>query len=240
MIKKELAVVLLSNSFIAILIYRLIENEFFPLFLQLCIVILGLSTIKLITNFQSLTYFYIFLLLGFYALTIELISIKTGFPYSKFVYKELMGLKILGIVPWSVFFVWPTLVISAVSIAGQFLKKKVAMFLISIAILLLLDLVFDPVATKLGFWEWQNSGLYYDVPFVNFLGWIFSSVLSVGIIFIIGKRRILTNKYLSYVFLGNLFLWTILNLIIGLYIPHLIGLFLLVIIIILAKSQKYV
>lgn len=224
MMKKETLVVLIINGLIAILISRLIEQPYFSLFLQLCLLSLGLIVMKLIADRHNLRYLLIFIILGVYALLIESISIKTGFPYSKFEYENLMGLKILDIVPWTVFFVWPTLVISAVSVSGYVLKNKIAIFFMSVAILLLLDLVFDPAATKIQFWEWQKSGIYYNVPTTNFFGWIFSSIISVVVVFLISKSKIIVNKYLSYIFIGNLCLWTILNLILDLYFPHLLGL----------------
>ena len=239
MLKLEIIVVLLSNAIIAILISQYIDHPYFSLFLQTCLLTLGLVVIKLITNRHKISYLMIFLILGIYALLIESVSIKTGFPYSKFVYKELMGLKILDIVPWSVFFVWPMLVISAVSLSGQIFKKKIVIFFMSCILLMLLDFVFDPVATKLHFWDWQNGGLYYDVPFTNFLGWILSSILSVGIVLQISKSNICVNKYLSYIFIGNLFLWTILNLILGLYFPHLLGLIIIAILIYSSFTKKH-
>ncbi len=239
MLKIEIFVVLFSNAIIAILISQLVEHPYFSVFLQTCLLTLGLVVIKLIANRHNIRYLMIFFILGIYALAIESISIKTGFPYSKFVYKDLMGLKILDIVPWSVFFVWPTLVISAVSLSRNIFKKKMVVFSASVALLLLLDFVFDPVATKLHFWDWQNSGVYYDVPFTNFMGWVLSSVLSVGLVFIISKNKVYVNKYLSYIFIGNLFLWTILNLILELYLPHLLGLIVLAVLIFSSFTKKH-
>lgn len=241
MIKKELFVVFLSNGLIAFLISRFVEYEFFSLFLQLCLLSLGVFTIKLIThkNTQALAYLLIFLILGCYALFIETLSIKTGFPYSKFEYEDLMGLKLLNIVPWSVFFVWPTLVICAISLSGHIFKNERTIFFVSIALLLLLDLVFDPAATRLGFWQWQNSGIYFGVPLTNYFGWILSSLLSVAVVFRLSKNNVLSNKYLSYIFLGNLFLWTLINLMIGIFLPHLLGLLVLAILIIFSFTQKH-
>lgn len=36
---------------------------------------------------------------------------------------------------------------------------------------LFMDLFFDPVAVSMNWWEWKNSGPYFGVPTVNFVGW---------------------------------------------------------------------
>ena len=44
-------------------------------------------------------------------------------------------------------------------------------------LMVLLDLVLDPIAVDEKRWKWKKSGAYYGVPFLNFLGWFFTTFL---------------------------------------------------------------
>ncbi|MCY1691339.1 carotenoid biosynthesis protein [Exiguobacterium sp. SL14] len=39
-----------------------------------------------------------------------------------------------------------------------------------------LDLAIDPVAALNHYWIWQESGIYYDIPSQNFLGWYLTAL----------------------------------------------------------------
>jgi putative membrane protein len=187
------------------------------------------------TNFK--TAFALFLIIGIYGLIIETVSIKTGFPYSRFNYSDMMGYKIADIVPYSVFLIWPTLVISAYSLSEFISSKGISKIVITTVLLLLLDLVFDPVATKLGFWIWKDPGVYYGVPFLNFIGWIFSAVVSSSLAYFILAKKSIENKYLILIYIGNLLLWSFLSIRLGIYIPVIIS---ILIFVVLFKKYKLV
>jgi uncharacterized membrane protein len=47
----------------------------------------------------------------------------------------------------------------------------------------LFDLVIDPLAANtLSYWKWRGGGLYYGVPFSNFVGWFFVSLAILAIL----------------------------------------------------------
>lgn len=221
----ELFSVLIINIISAYSVFLLKEKESFSIILQIIIFVLALAVVVVFTktNKSGLKkLLLVFLLLGFYGLFIEYLSIKTGFPYSKFEYGDNMGYKIAGIVPYSVFLIWPSLVIAAISFSQIFSSSIRMRLLISAIILIMLDLVFDPAATKMGLWLWYSAGNYYDVPWINFLGWGFSSTISV-LLFYLFFRKLIQNKYLNYIFLGNLLIWTVMCLLMRLEGPFMIG-----------------
>lgn len=221
---KEFKIVFIINLFSSLLIYLTKDYFIFPYFLQIVLIVLASTTFYLLYKQTNLKIaISIYLLVGLYGLFIETLSIKTGFPYSSFEYSDLMGYKIADIVPYTVFLVWPTLVISSYSISGQITSKKINKIMVTTILLLLLDLVFDPVATKLGFWFWDNSGLYYGVPFLNFVGWIFSGLISSLIVFILIGERMLNNRYFGLIYLGNLLLWTYLSIKFFMFLPVIIS-----------------
>jgi putative membrane protein len=169
----------------------------------------------------------ILLALGIYALLIESSAIHTGFPYGDFIYNDLLGEKVFGLTPWTVAFAWPPLLL----LAFWFTKSiktinitdswwKTGMFTAFIA--MSLDLVLDPAAVYLGFWEWSEPGFFYGVPLVNFLGWLLSCFIGAVILnFLWGKTKV--PETLSYSGIVVLWFWTIANVFMLQVIPAVVG-----------------
>ena len=36
---------------------------------------------------------------------------------------------------------------------------------------MLFDLLLDPMAIRLGWWKWEEKGLWFGVPLTNYIGW---------------------------------------------------------------------
>ena len=49
------------------------------------------------------------------------------------------------------------------------------------------DLYLDPQMVGWGFWKWEQPGLYFGIPLVNFAGWF---AVAAGVSVIIGPRRV--------------------------------------------------
>lgn len=124
------------------------------------------------------------LIFGIYALAVETSALKTGFPYGSFVYRDLLGAKLFGITPWTVAFAYPPILLFAYWLARRILTtQKIVVIAITTGLFAMsCDLVLDPAATSLGFWYWPGGGFFYDVPLVNFIGWIGSSTLGALIV----------------------------------------------------------
>ncbi len=135
--------------------------------------------------------FALWIVLGLYAIGIETLAIYTGFPYGHFGYSELLGAKLFGVTPWTVFLAWTPLMLGAHAIAANLLEKQPSAFsfqrsAITIAasavIATAFDMVLDPGAVRLGFWQYDGGGWWYGVPWSNFGGWLITA--SVGAIVI--------------------------------------------------------
>ncbi len=130
--------------------------------------------------------------LGFLALVIETCAIMTGFPYGHFGYSDLLGYRVFGYVPWTVFLAWTPLVLAAYAIASRLAGGSrlwpVRIALVAVT-LVLFDLVLDPGAVKLGFWHYAAGGGFYGVPLTNFAGWIFSGAIAAFVIEIFTRFR---------------------------------------------------
>lgn len=124
----------------------------------------------------------ILLLLGLYALLIESSAIHTGFPYGDFIYNDLLGDKVFGLTPWTVAFAYPPILLLSYWAARKSLAYRIKDMNYGLTLLVVagitalfavcIDLVLDPAAVELGFWNWETPGLFYEVPLINFAGWL--------------------------------------------------------------------
>ncbi|HEX6279356.1 MAG TPA: isopentenyl-diphosphate Delta-isomerase [Pyrinomonadaceae bacterium] len=126
--------------------------------------------------------------LGTYALLIEASAILTGFPYGHFGYSDLLGYRILGLVPWTVAFAWTPLILGAHAVAATFAENIPLRVIATTLIVTLFDVVLDPGAILLGFWQYDGGGWFYGVPLSNFAGWLASGFIGASIIEILRGR----------------------------------------------------
>ncbi|MFB6112128.1 MAG: bisanhydrobacterioruberin hydratase [Halobacteriaceae archaeon] len=118
-----------------------------------------------------------------YTYLIELVGVRTGYPYGEFEYLIELGPMLAGAVPAGLPIFFFPLVLNAyllVLLVGP--GTRGGRFLATAAMVVGLDLVLDPAAVALGFWEYRAGGLYYDVPVQNFAGWVLSAVVAVGLL----------------------------------------------------------
>jgi len=187
------------------------------------IAILGFAAPTLLAVFRAgLDKRIVFTLLGLsiFALGIEATSILTGFPYSRFVYGDMIGGRVAGLVPWTVPFAWVPLVIGAPARLAS-LRKHPMFFLMCGFYLMAIDLLLDPAAVKLGFWKYEFGSFYYDVPLQNFGGWVMTGTLA-SVVWTFAFRKPVTGGFIATLFLTCAF-WASVCFFKGLYIPAVIG-----------------
>ncbi|GAB6055942.1 carotenoid biosynthesis protein [Methanobacterium movens] len=182
--------------------------------------------------------------LSAYALVLETLAILTGIPYSEFYYNELIGTKIFGTTPFTVPFAWLPLFIGSLYLASELKIKNKKLGLGSIIVLstilvVITDLVLDPGAVALQFWVWKDQGIFYDVPLMNFIGWVLTgflaSLIAVGLL---GSRvREKKPEALASSLLLIMFFWSGICIYLNLIIPALIGIGLIIFIIYSTKGR---
>ncbi|MDD1763443.1 MAG: carotenoid biosynthesis protein [Methanobacteriaceae archaeon] len=181
------------------------------------------------------------LVFSIYALVIETLAIITGFPYSPFQYTGLIGTKLFGYTPFTVPFAYVPLFLGCIYLAGRLtlfqeknmdmvdgrsdLRPKILFILGTAALVLAADLVLDPAAVALNFWNYLWPGFFYGVPFMNFLGWILTGVLASGLALLVVGASLTRPKPPAVV--SSLFLilcfWSAVCFYLGLIIPGVIG-----------------
>ena len=170
-----------------------------------------------------------FAVLGVYSLGIEIFAIQTGWIYSDFEYGDIIG-QTIAEVPWTVAFSWLPLFTFALGVV-MYIKRWQYRIFWGTVILVWCDIVLDPAATELGFWSWEISEGFYNVPWHNFAGWIFSSAGAFGVWELLNPSWELSHnagrKILMFSGLLSLSFWTIMNIWLGFWIPVLAGLLLM-------------
>ena len=135
---------------------------------------------ELIRTSSAKTGVSILLGLSLFAYLIEIIGVKTGFPYSTFSYAPSLESFIIAGVPWTTSFGWVPFILASYFVARYWIhqKKSLLIVLISPLFLVTFDLVLDPGAVWLGLWSYGNPGLYYNVPWQNFAGWLLTGTIA--------------------------------------------------------------
>jgi isopentenyl-diphosphate delta-isomerase type 1 len=184
----------------------------------------------------------LFAALGCVALLIETSAIITGFPYGHFDYSEHLGYKLFAVVPWTVAFAWPPLLLAAYSVAANVTRSRLLKIGITTIALLIFDMVLDPGAVRLGFWKYADAGSFYGVPIANFAGWIVSGFVGAVILEIVLTRfrpllpvpiQLISSAFFIVCF------WTAFAVFAGMIAPALIGMAALIVLVAAWKNFHY-
>jgi putative membrane protein len=123
------------------------------------------------------------LLLTAYSYGIEYVGVLTGFPYGNFEYGVELGPMLLDTVPLGLPVFFFPLVVNAyllcLLLLGPHTERALVRLPAVIAVVLLMDLVLDPGAVALTFWQYDPAGAYYGVPWSNYAGWVLSATVAV-------------------------------------------------------------
>lgn len=114
----------------------------------------------------------------------ELLGTSTGFPFGHYGYLDGLGYKIAGLVPFTIPLSWFYLGFAAYVLARSGLEKllgeswfwvrQVGAVVLGAVLLTAWDIVLDFAMSQdsIRFWEWQQSGAFYGMPYQNFAGWL--------------------------------------------------------------------
>lgn len=174
----------------------------------------------------------ILLILSLYAFTIETFAIITGFPYSSFHYTDQIGYKIAGLTPYTLSFAYVPIFLGSIYLASTISRNIYSYFLITTFLVLLVDLMLDPAAVALKFWIYESPGIFYNIPLMNFLGWILTGFIAALISYPLLGKELFQSKPSAVVssFFLILSFWMSVCFNMELFIPGLIGLILILVV----------
>lgn len=158
------------------------------LFLMLLLLILNEQTI----NFRFVQAVLMAVVVG---MVTEMIGVNTGMLFGNYSYGEIFGRKLFG-VPVLIGINWFCIVYASYVIAISSQRKqtwgKATIALLTASIATAFDWVMEPVAMKLGFWNWMGG----QIPLFNYVSW-FGISFAVSIVF--GYLKIeANNKFAPY------------------------------------------
>lgn len=168
-----------------------------PLNLSLSFVLLMLTNRKVPKVFLIA---FIAFLVGMIA---EAIGVNYGLIFGQYQYGDALGSKVAG-VPWLIGVNWAILVICCGAIAEDLAGNFYTRTLLGIGLMLLLDVVIEPIAPILDFWEFTGS----IAPAQNYLGW-FAVALPLHMIYQALKIN-LKGAFTHHLYLLQIIFFTIL------------------------------
>ncbi len=115
------------------------------------------------------------------SLTSELVGTGYGWPFGNYEYTDFLGYKVLGRVPYSIPLSWFYMGFASYLLGRALVQRfgwprpALMSVLTGAGLLVVWDLVLDPAMAhddvRVSFWIWDETGSYFGMPLINFLGW---------------------------------------------------------------------
>ena len=136
-----------------------------------------------------------FLMAVVVGMTTEMIGVNTGMLFGNYSYGEVFGRKLFG-VPVLIGINWFCIVYTSHVVAKKLnsntIKGKLSVALLAATIATVFDWIMEPVAMKLGFWNWNDG----QIPLFNYCSWF---VISFAVSMAFGYFKIeANNKFAPY------------------------------------------
>lgn len=165
---------------------------------------LSLSFILLLYTSRSAPRIYIVALIAFVVgMFTEGLGVNYGLIFGNYVYGNALGSKFLG-VPWLIGINWAILTICCAAIAADLADHFITKLFMGIGLMLFLDVVIEPIAPLLDFWEFEGG----TAPMQNYMGWAIVA-LPLHLIYHLLKIELKEN-FTHHLYLLQLLFFTIL------------------------------
>jgi len=104
----------------------------------------------------------------------EVLGVNTGIIYGVYSYGEPLGFKLFG-VPITIGIMWLSLSIGTKNSLDRYITKgKYGKVILAAFLMVLFDLLMEPIATYLGYWEWTDG----EIPFLNYVTWFIVALIA--------------------------------------------------------------
>ncbi|EHQ25402.1 carotenoid biosynthesis protein [Mucilaginibacter paludis] len=124
-------------------------------------------------SFKFLIFFIVVFVLG---LLVEWVGVHEHVIFGRYVYGKTLGIK-LSDIPLMIGVNWFLLVYSAgVLVQWSPFKNPFIKVVLGAAVLVLLDMVIEPVAVRFDYWAWLSAGSYLTAPLKNYVDWFLVSL----------------------------------------------------------------
>lgn len=140
---------------------------------------------------------------------VEVLGVQTGLIFGEYDYGQVLGWKLFGVPPL-IGLNWAVLVVLCGTFIARLPLSNVPKSLLTAAVLMLLDVLIEPVAVHFGWWTWTTS----EVPLQNYLAWFLIAFGLAQLFFRGGFPP--KNPFAPFLLIGQVFFFVALNLSIAL------------------------
>lgn len=151
-----------------------LSSDYQDLFLRLTPLnlLLSLGLFIWANNDFSVQFYKVVAILFALGFLVEVIGVSTGVLFGEYTYGATLGFKLFE-TPLMIGVNWILLSLASFGISSFFLKKQLSIILLSSLLMVLMDVLIEPIAISLDFWTWALG----DIPLQNYVMWFFVSFI---------------------------------------------------------------
>ena len=137
---------------------------------------------------NQLSFYWFSMLVFFAGLSVEILGVATGFPFGNYHYGSALGWKLME-VPIILGLNWWILVYASIHLSMLVSRNKTLRFFLAPALMLGIDVLIEPLSSKLDFWYWEDI----EIPLENYISWYVISFALIGIYFLNFNTKKISN-----------------------------------------------
>jgi bisanhydrobacterioruberin hydratase len=133
-------------------------------------------------------------IIGLYIVTftLEAIGVATGIIFGAYSYGASLGFRIFD-VPLIIGFNWVVVILGSLATSSLITRHPIFRIILTAVIAVVFDVVLEPVAIQLDYWQWEGD----TIPFRNYAVWFVISLSAAGV-FIASGLRTTDRKIIHY------------------------------------------
>ena len=166
-----------NSSIVILFIFHVVgviglSSDYQDLFLRLTPLnlLLSLGLFIWANNDFSIQFYKVMAILFALGFLIEVIGVSTGVLFGEYTYGATLGFKLFE-TPLMIGVNWILLSLASFGVSSFFLKKQLPIILLSSLLMVLMDVLIEPIAISLDFWTWALG----DIPLQNYIMWVVGS-----------------------------------------------------------------
>jgi putative membrane protein len=168
-----------NSSIVILFIFHVVgviglSSDYQDLFLRLTPLnlLLSLGLFIWANNDFSIQFYKVMAILFALGFLVEVIGVSTGVLFGEYTYGATLGYKLFE-TPLMIGVNWILLSLASFGVSSFFLKKQLPIILLSSLLMVLMDVLIEPIAISLDFWTWALG----DIPLQNYIMWFFVSLI---------------------------------------------------------------
>ncbi len=201
-----------NSSIVILFIFHVVgviglSSDYQDLFLRLTPLnlLLSLGLFIWANNDFSIQFYKVMAILFALGFLVEVIGVSTGVLFGEYTYGATLGFKLFE-TPLMIGVNWILLSLASFGVSSFFLKKQLPIILLSSLLMVLMDVLIEPIAISLDFWTWALG----DIPLQNYIMWFFVSLIMNALI---SFNRLKIDSRISFgLLLSQILFFTLLSL----------------------------